>query len=95
MTKVFGPFFRLPTTVTNITKQFIKDHTLFWQLHCNLSQHFLGLKRLLKTQSIQKKAIFPVKKSFPPFLYRFIEHEKAMQHFIRVQQIFWQVLRKW
>ena len=88
MTKDFGPFFLVSSTVTNIREQFIQVNTLFWQLLWNLSELSLRPKRLLKTRSIQKKATSPVKSSFWPILYRFIEHEIVMQHTIRVQRYF-------
>ena len=52
MKEVFGPFFLVILSVTNLKEQFIMVHKLFWALLCKLIElieHFLGPKMLLKT----------------------------------------------
>ena len=55
MKEVFGPFFLVLSSVTNLKGLFSGVHKLFWQLLWNLLEHFLGPKRLLKTQIFGKK----------------------------------------
>ena len=77
MTKVIGPFFFVSSGVTNIGEQIVRIHKLFWQLLWNLKERFLRPKRLLKTQTFEKMAIFPVKKRFGTFF--LIEHAKCQE----------------
>ena len=55
MKEVFGPFFLVLTSVTYLKGLFSGVHKQFWQLLWNLLEHFLGPKRLLKTQIFDKK----------------------------------------
>ena len=42
MTNDFGPYFLVPSSVTNIAKQCIGIGKVFWQLLWNLKEHCLG-----------------------------------------------------
>ena len=55
MKEFFGPFFLVLSSVTNLKGLFSGVDKLFWQLLWNLLEHFLGPKRLLKTQIFEKK----------------------------------------
>ena len=77
MTKDFGPFFLVLSSVTNLKEQFARVHKLFLPLLYKLWAHFLRPKRLFKTQIFEKKkATFPVKKIFDIFS-RNIKHSKT------------------
>ena len=58
---------------------------------------FETLKRLLKTQTFEKKTIFPPKKLFRPILSRIVEYEKPQGTKYRGLQaivtVFFQVIR--
>ena len=69
MKEVFGPFFLVLSSVTNLKGLFLGVHKLFWQLLWNLLEPFLGPKKLLKTQIFEKKFnISSEKKIFDRFL---------------------------
>ena len=55
---------------------------------------FLGPKRLLKTQILEKKAIFTVKKILWAFILVFSSKTNLKGRFLRVQQVFSHLLRK-
>ena len=95
MTKVFGPFFLVSSTVENIREQFIEAPKLFWQLRWNLSELFLRPKRLLKAQIFQNKGNLSSEEKILAFLSRFIEHGKLMEQFKRAHKMFWLWLFKW
>ena len=61
----------------SLSKQYIEEHKLLWQLLWKLSEHFLRPKRLLKTQFFEKKAIFPVEKILWPIRSRSFDHDKC------------------
>ena len=61
MTKNFVPFFLVPPSVTDIKEQIIRVQKLFWHLLWNLQELSLGVIRLLKKESFEKKEIFTVK----------------------------------
>ena len=54
MKDVFGPFFLVLSSVTNLKGLFLGIHKLFWQLLWKLLERFLGPKNLLKTQFFEK-----------------------------------------
>ena len=76
MKEVFGPFFFVLSSVTNLKEQFIRVYRLFPQLLWNLLEHFLGPKRLLKSPIFEKKANFQWRNNFGLFFSRVIEHAK-------------------
>ena len=76
MKEVFGPFFLVISSVTNLKEQFIMVHKLFWQLLWNLLEHISGPKRLLKSPIFEKKANFQWRNNFGLFFSRDIEHAK-------------------
>ena len=52
----------------------------FWQLLRILKEHFFGnTQRLLKTQTFEKNATFPMKESFWAIFSRIIEYEKLQR----------------
>ena len=55
MKEVFGPFFLVLSSVTNLKEQYIRVCRLFRQLFRNLLELFLGPKRLLKSPIFEKK----------------------------------------
>ena len=75
MKEVFGPFFFVLSSVTKLKEQIIRVYRLLRQLLWNLLEHFLGPKRLLKSQIFEKKANFSVKKNFCSIFSRNIDHE--------------------
>ena len=67
MTKSFGPFFVVLSSVTSLRKQFIGFHKLMWKLLWNFYEHDLAPMRLLKTQVFEKKLSFKRKKNVAHF----------------------------
>ena len=55
MTKDFGPFFLVLTSVTKLKEQPTRVHKLFLPLLYFLWEQFLGPKRLLKSHIFEKK----------------------------------------
>ena len=55
MTKDFGLIFLLLSSVTNLGKQFIGVHKVFWHLLWKSNFYFFGYKMLLKAQTFEKK----------------------------------------
>ena len=75
-TKVFNPFFLVvSSSVTNIKEQKIRLQKLFWHLFWNLKEFVSGFNRLLKKESFEKKATFPVMKNFWPTFPLIIAHD--------------------
>ena len=81
MTKIFGPFFVVLSSVTSLDKQIIGARKHFWQLMWKLWEHFLGPEMLLKTQFSEKEGKFPVKKSFWPIFLVIANMKNVMEHF--------------
>ena len=59
MTNVFGPFFLVASSVTKLTKQIRRVQKFLWQILWNLWKRFLGSKRFLKIQRLEKKGNLP------------------------------------
>ena len=77
MTNIFGPFFIVSSSVTNFKEQVKRVHKLF-DKYCGIYKSFFwGPKRLLETQSFEKRQPFRWRKKFWPIFSRFIEHEKC------------------
>ena len=70
-----------PQAILTITVEFIRNF-------------FIGPKRLLKTQIIEKKAIFPVKKTLWAFFLVCSIRTNLKGRFLGVQQVFSHLLRK-
>ena len=97
MEKRFWPFFVGLSSVTNLKRQTVRVQKVVWQLLRFLQDHFYLAtpSSLVKTKTFEKKkAIFPVKKSFWPVFPQSIECEKASGRFLRVHNVFWQLLWK-
>ena len=79
MTKDFGPFFLVSSRATNIGKQLLWIHKLFfWQLPWKLYKLFWDHRRLLKTESFEKKwQNFHRKKKLWSSFSRIIEYGKC------------------
>ena len=91
MTKVFGPNFVVLSFVTSLTKQLIGVHKLFWHLLWNSWEHFCGPKRLLKTQTFEKRQHFQWKKHCALFFLVFIQCDKPTNltgHFVWNHKLF-------
>ena len=54
MTKDFGPIFLVPSSVTNLEKQFTRAHKLFQRLLWKLYVNCFRTWRLLKTKIFEK-----------------------------------------
>ena len=78
--------FLVLSSVTNLKKHFIGVYRLVRQLLWNILEQFLGPKRLLKSQMFERKAIFPVKKSFWPVFSRNMEHDNCQRTFYKGPQ---------
>ena len=95
--KRFWPFFLGLSSVTYLKRQTVRVQKVVWQLLRNLQDQFYLAtpSSLVKTKTFEKKkAIFPVKKSFWPVFPQSIECEKASGRFLRVHNVFWQLLWK-
>ena len=77
--KGFWPLLLVSSSVTNIREHFIRVQKLFWHLLWKIKERFLRTRRLLKTQSFEKKAIFPVRKRFGSIFSRNIEYDKCQE----------------
>ena len=62
MTKSFGGFFVVLSSVTSLKKHFIVFHKQFWQLLWNLFEHFFRTYEVVENTNFQKKTILPVEK---------------------------------
>ena len=79
MTKVFGPFFLVISSVTNASEHFVRVHRLFSQIVWGFWEHFLGPKRLLRTQVFEKKDKFSSEERTLAFFSRSNEHDKYQE----------------
>ena len=95
MTNVSGPFFFVSSSVTNIQEKINKVPQTIPAFTVELIKAFLGRKMLLKTESFEKKAIFPLKETFWSILSRIIEYDKCQIQFLRFHNVFWHLLCKW
>ena len=68
--------FLVKLSKTKIKKQFIRVNKVFWQLLWNLQEHFLGTKRLLKTQIFGGQGNLSSEKNYSTVHYRFIQYDK-------------------
>ena len=73
MTKIFGPFFIVMSSVTSHMKQFIGVHKLLWKLLWNLQEHSFSNYDVIEVKSIRKKAIVQAKKKLSPIFSDIIE----------------------
>ena len=78
MTKDFVPFFLVSSSVTNILENNYKGSKATLTIRWKVQQHFLGPKRLLKTQSFEKKQNLHRKKNWPSFS-SIIEYDKCQE----------------
>ena len=62
MKEVFGTFFFVLSSVTNLKEHFLRVYRLFRHLLMNLLEHFLGPKWLLNSPIFEKKSKYSVKK---------------------------------
>ena len=75
MKEVFGPFFLVLSSVTNLMGLFSGVHKLFWQILWNLLEHFLGPKKLLKTQIFEKKGNLPSEENNLAIFFSYINEQ--------------------
>ena len=92
MTKDFGPFFLVSSRATNIGEQFLWIHKLFfWRLPWKLYKLFWDHRRLLKTESFEKKRQnFHRKENFGLVFLVLSSMAKAREKFITLHNIIWQ-----
>ena len=64
--KIYGTLFPLLSSVTNLKGQFARVLNFFHHYYVSYNINSLGPRRLLKTHFFERKANFPVKKSFWP-----------------------------
>ena len=74
--KIYGPIFRVLSSVAHLKGQFVGVFNIFHHYYVSYKINTLGPRRLLKTQYFERKANFPVKKSFWPNLPPIIECDK-------------------
>ena len=92
--KDIGLFFLALSSVTNLSEQIIRVYKVFWQLLWSYSINSVTPKRLLKTQTLEKNANFPVKKRFGLFFLALSSVTNLRNHFIGILKVFWQLLWK-
>ena len=81
MTKVFGPFFLVLPSVTNLKDNFIRVHKLFWQsLKIFIKAFLQDLRDCWKHKNLEKRQPFQWWNDFGPF-FRFIQHDKCQRKF--------------
>ena len=71
MTKVFGLFFLVLSSMKNNNDQMLRVHKIFWHSSGTFNSIFLRPKRLLETRRFEKKGNLPWKRKiwpiFPPY----------------------------
>ena len=77
MTKYFGKFFVVLSSVTSLKKHNIGVHKLFWQLQWNLWEHIFRTWEVVENTSFWKKATFPAEKILWPIFGCNIEHDNC------------------
>ena len=95
MKEVFGPFFFVLSSVTNLKEQIIRVYRLFRQLLWNLLEHFSGHKRLLKSPIFEKKANFQWRNIFGLFFLLISNMLNFRKQFIRAHKVFWHLFCQW
>ena len=89
MTKDFGPFFLVLSSVTNLREKPTRAHKLFLPLLYFLWEHFLGHKGCWNQTFLRKKQSFQWKETnWPAFLVKLII-TKIKEQFIWVNKVFW------
>ena len=73
MKEVFGPFFLVLSSVTNLKGLFLGVHKLFWQLLWKLLERFYDLRICWKHNFLKIISTFPVKKIYLTVFYHFMD----------------------
>ena len=94
MTKSFGPFFVVLSSVASLRKQFIGFHKLMWKLLWNFYEHVFSTYEVVENTSFRKKAIVQAKKKCRPIFLVISSVSNLSGQFLRVQKVFWQLLWK-
>ena len=81
MTKDFGSFFIILSSVTSLKDQFTRVHKLFLPLLYFLQENFLRTYKVVENTFFwEKKATFQVNKNCLTNSVRIIEHKKRKEH---------------
>ena len=89
MKEVFGPFFFVLSSATNLKEQIIGVYRLIRQFLWILSERFLGPKRLLKSRILEKKGKHLSEEKILAYFFLVISNMRTVsEHFIRVHKVF-------
>ena len=77
ITKTFGPFLVVLSSVTSLGKQYMGVHKLIWQLLWNLSEQFFKTSEVTEIKNFWKKGKTSIEKNIVAFFSRSIEHDKS------------------
>ena len=81
MTKTFGHFFVVLSSVISLRKQYIGVHKLLWHLLWNFWERFFRTCEVVKNKNFWKKAKFPLKKNIVAFFSSIVDISIVMKQF--------------
>ena len=94
MTNVFGLFFVVFSSKTNLTEQYVKLHEALWRLLSKLWKFFSNTLEVVENTFFKKKAILPMKKTLACLPLAKSNITNVREQIIRVQKVFWYLLCK-